>query len=106
MPPSLRAGLLAELRRSRAQRDRLLRELADALDPDERMGRWQRAQLVAKATARFMRPENRARRGLRVPDGNIEDLLLRAWQCGCGLPTSSRRIWDALDDFASWDSVV
>lgn len=98
IPPGLRAALLVWLRRSRAERDRLLNELADYLDPGGELGRWGRSQEVARQIQRFNRPENGARTGRREPSSRIEELLVEADRCGCGLPTSPRRVWDAMDD--------
>ena len=96
IPEALRAALVAELRRSRAERDRLLNAAAEALDPRGEAGRWQRAKRLAELVQRFTRPENGARRGRRAPANEVEALLVEADRCGCGLPASPRRIWDAL----------
>lgn len=96
IPESLRGPLLAVLRRSRAERDRLLNEAAEVLDPLGVLSRHQRAQKLATAVQRLMRPENGARSGRRQPITEVERLLLEADRCGCGLPTSGRRVWDAL----------
>lgn len=96
VPEALRAVLVTELRRSRAERDRLLNAAAEVLDPRGEMGRWVRAKRLAELVQRFNRPENGARRGRRAPTNEVERLLIEADRCGCGLPASPRRVWDAL----------
>ena len=96
LPAPLVEALRQRLRRSRAERDRLLNLAADALDPAATLGRWQRAQQLAVAVSRFTRPENRCRSGRRPPADEVERLLLAADGCGIGLPGSARRLWDAL----------
>ena len=96
VPEPLRAAVVTVLRRSKTERDRILNAAAEAMDPHRQLKRWGRAQRLAEHIRHFMRPENRARTGRRQPTNEVERLLILADRCGCGLPTSSRRCWDAL----------
>lgn len=95
LPDPLRRELLLELRATKAERDRLLRDLAAHLDPGAELGRWGRARLLEWHVRRWCRPENRGRSGKR-PLTEVERLLQEVERCGCGLPESARRLWDAL----------
>ena len=94
LPEPLRLELLRELRRTRAERDRLLRELAELIAPGA--SKWKQANKVAARVARFLDSASRLRTGHRKPAQRSEELLLDAWRCGAGLPTSRRRIWSAI----------
>ena len=72
-----------------------LAELAELLDPDARLGRWELAGLVADRLRRFESTAwRRIARGGRTPQGATEAALARI--AASGLPRVRRRIWDLL----------
>jgi hypothetical protein len=94
LPVRLRDQLLDELARSRAVRDRHLRSAAEALDPGDSLSRHGKALKLQRAVDKFLADRNRCRTGRRPPANEVEEHLFAAWQCGLGLPSGIRQLWD------------